>query len=140
MIDYMLKIANRPGRAAGKGFYEYPTKREKYISSEVVKYFYKSQNSSNQEEMVERLYFSQSIEAVRCFEEKIVTSAADANIGSIFGWGFPLFSGGVIQFINNYGLEKFRDTANILCDKHGERFCPPKLLDRMIDNGEDCFK
>ena len=140
VIDYMLKIANRPGRAAGKGFYEYPTKREKYISSEVVKYFYKSQNSSNQDEMVERFYFSQSIEAVRCFEEKIVTSAADANIGSIFGWGFPLFSGGVIQFINNYGLEEFRDRANILCDRHGERFCPPKLLNRMIDNGEDCFK
>ncbi len=140
VIDYMLNIAKRPGRVAGKGFYEYSSKKEKYISPEVIKYFYKSQNSSTLEEMIERFYFSQSIEAVRCFEEKIVTSVSDANIGSIFGWGFPLFSGGVIQFINNYGLEKFRDRANVLCDNYGERFCSPKLLDRMIDNGENCFK
>ena len=140
VIDYMLKIAKRPGRAAGKGFYEYKPTREKYISPEVVRYFYKTQNTLTQEEMIERFYFSQSIEAVRCFEEKILTSAADANIGSIYGWGFPLFSGGVIQFINSYGLENFRDRANILCDKYGKRFCPPKLLDKMIDSGEDYFK
>ena len=90
--------------------------------------------------MVERFYFSQSIEAIRCFEEKVLESVADANIGSIYGWGFPLFSGGIIQYINNYGLENFRDRANILCSNHGERFCPPKFLDTMIENEESSFK
>ena len=140
VIDYMLKVAKRTGRAAGKGFYEYPENNEKYIWPGIVKHFHLSQKPSTQEQMVERFYFSQSIEAIRCFEEKVLESVADANIGSIYGWGFPLFSGGIIQYINNYGLEKFRDRANILCSNHGERFCPPKFLDTMIENEEISFK
>ena len=94
----------------------------------------------SQKEMVERFYFSQSIEAVRCLEEKVIESDIDANIGSIHGWGFPLFTGGVIQFVNNYGLKKFRDKANQLCKAYGKRFSPPQLLEAMIKNGEKSFK
>ena len=140
VIDYMLGEAKRPGRASGKGFYEYSQKNEKYIWPGIVKRFHSSQNQSSQKEMMERFYFSQAIEAVRCLEEKVLLSIADANIGSIYGWGFPLFTGGVIQYINNYGLEKFRNRANKLSNKHGERFCPPKLLDQMIENGKTLFR
>ena len=140
VIDYMLGEAKRPGRASGKGFYEYSQKNEKYIWPGIVKRFHSSQNKSSQKEMIERFYFSQAIEAVRCLEEKVLLSIADANIGSIYGWGFPLFTGGVIQYINNYGLEKFRNRANKLSDKYGERFCPPKLLDQMIENGKTLFR
>ena len=140
VIDYMLGEAKRPGRASGKGFYEYSQKNEKYMWPGIVKRFHSSQNQSSQKEMMERFYFSQAIEAVRCLEEKVLLSIADANIGSIYGWGFPLFTGGVIQYINNYGLEKFRNRANKLSNKHGERFCPPKLLDQMIENGKTLFR
>ena len=140
VIDYMLGEAKRPGRASGKGFYEYSQKNEKYLWPGIVKRFHSSQNQSSQKEMMERFYFSQAIEAVRCLEEKVLLSIADANIGSIYGWGFPLFTGGVIQYINNYGLEKFRNRANKLSDKYGERFCPPKLLDQMIENGKTLFR
>lgn len=140
VIDYMLGEAKRPGRASGKGFYEYSQKNEKYIWPGIVKRFHSSQNQSSQKEMMERFYFSQAIEAVRCLEEKVLLSIADANIGSIYGWGFPLFTGGVIQYINNYGLEKFRNRANKLSNKYGERFCPPKLLDQMIENGKTLFR
>ena len=140
VIDYMLGEAKRPGRASGKGFYEYSQKNEKYIWPGIVKRFHSSQNQSSQKEMMERFYFSQAIEAVRCLEEKVLLSIADANIGSIYGWGFPLFTGGVIQYVNNYGLEKFRNRANKLSNKYGERFCPPKLLDQMIENGKTLFR
>ena len=140
VIDYMLGEAKRPGRASGKGFYEYSQKNEKYIWPGILKRFHSSQNQSSQKEMMERFYFSQAIEAVRCLEEKVLLSIADANIGSIYGWGFPLFTGGVIQYINNYGLEKFRNRANKLSNKYGERFCPPKLLDQMIENGKTLFR
>ena len=140
VIDYMLGEAKRPGRASGKGFYEYSQKNEKYMWPGIVKRFHSSQNQLSQKEMMERFYFSQAIEAVRCLEEKVLLSIADANIGSIYGWGFPLFTGGVIQYINNYGLEKFRNRANKLSDKYGERFCPPKLLDQMIENGKTLFR
>jgi 3-hydroxyacyl-CoA dehydrogenase/enoyl-CoA hydratase/3-hydroxybutyryl-CoA epimerase len=136
----MLDQAKRPGRAAGKGFYEYPNNNQKYIWPGIIKRFYSTKNISSQEEMIERFYFSQAIEAVRCFEEEVLVSTADANIGSIYGWGFPLYTGGIIQYINNYGLEKFRDQADKLYNMHGERFCPPKLLNQMIENGKTCFK
>lgn len=140
VINYMLDQAKRPGRAAGKGFYEYPNNNQKYIWPGIIKRFYSTKNISSQEEMFERFYFSQAIEAVRCFEEEVLVSTADANIGSIYGWGFPLYTGGIIQYINNYGLEKFRDQADKLYNMHGERFCPPKLLNQMIENGKTCFK
>ena len=140
VIDFMLNDVKRPGRAHEKGFYEYPKNREKYIWPGLAKRFQSLQKPISQKEMVERFYFSQSIEAVRCFEEKVIESDIDANIGSIHGWGFPLFTGGVIQFVNNYGLKKFRDKANQLCSMYGKRFSPPQLLDSMIKNGEKSFK
>ena len=140
VIDFMLDDAKRPGRAHEKGFYEYPKNSEKYIWSGLAKRFQSSQKPMSQKEMVERFYFSQSIEAIRCLEEKVIESDVDANIGSIHGWGFPLFTGGVIQFVNNYGLKKFRDKANQLCKAYGKRFSPPQLLESMIKNGERSFK
>ena len=140
VIDFMLNDAKRSGRAQEKGFYEYPKNSEKYIWPGLAKRFQSTQKPISQKEMVERFYFSQSIEAVRCFEEKVIESDIDANIGSIHGWGFPLFTGGVIQFVNNYGLKKFRDKANQLCSMYGKRFSPPQLLDSMIKNGEKSFK
>ena len=140
VIDFMLNDAKRSGRAQEKGFYEYPKNSEKYIWPGLAKRFQSTQKPISQKEMVERFYFSQSIEALRCFEEKVVESDIDANIGSIHGWGFPLFTGGVIQFVNNYGLKKFRDKANQLYSMYGKRFSPPQLLDSMIKNGEKSFK
>ena len=140
VIDFMLDDAKRPGKAHGKGFYEYPKNTEKFIWPGITKRFHSPQKPISQKEMVERFYFSQSIEAVRCFEEKVIESEMDANIGSIHGWGFPLFTGGVIQYINNYGLKKFHDKANQLSNMYGKRFSSPQLLDSMIKNGEKSFK
>ncbi|MEQ9736927.1 MAG: hypothetical protein RLN67_06840 [Algiphilus sp.] len=81
--------------------------------------------------MIERMLFAQANEAARCFEENVVTSVADANIGSIFGWGFAPFQGGALQFINAYGVEAFVARAHALADRFGERFRPAESLQRM---------
>ena len=57
-------------------------------------------------------------------------------MGSVLGWGFPSKKGGTLQFANDYGLINFRNRANELADKYGERFNPPKLLEKMVENGE----
>ena len=57
--------------------------------------------------MIDRMLFAQVIETIRCYEEGVLNSVADANIGSIgvsqhfFGWGFPAFKGGTLQFVND---------------------------------------
>jgi 3-hydroxyacyl-CoA dehydrogenase/enoyl-CoA hydratase/3-hydroxybutyryl-CoA epimerase len=80
--------------------------------------------------------FIQALETVRCYEEGVLTSVADANIGSIFGWGFAPFKGGTLQYINDYGLPKFVDRSRELAKKFGERFKPPALLVKMVESGE----
>ena len=95
-----------------------------------------TENPVPQEEMIDRFCFSQVIETIRCYEEGVLTSVAEANIGSIFGWGFPPFKGGTLQYVNDYGISAFRDRAKELADKYGERFAPPELLLEMVSKGK----
>ncbi|MBW7883555.1 MAG: hypothetical protein H3C34_13130, partial [Caldilineaceae bacterium] len=60
--------------------------------------------------------------------EGVLTSVADANIGSIFGWGFPPFKGGTLQFINDFGVARFVERCRALAALYGPRFEPPALL------------
>ena len=82
------------------------------------------------------MMFVQAIETVRCLQEKVVMSAADANLGSIFGWGFAPFKGGTLQYINDYGLPEFLARAASLAENFGERFAPPDLLREMASAGK----
>ncbi len=90
------------------------------------------------EDMKERMLFIEAMEAVKCFEEGVIESVADANIGSIFGIGFPGWTGGVIQYINQYegGLKGFVVRAQELAAKYGDRFNPPALLVEKAEKGE----
>jgi 3-hydroxyacyl-CoA dehydrogenase/enoyl-CoA hydratase/3-hydroxybutyryl-CoA epimerase len=81
-------------------------------------------------DMKERMLFAEALEAVKCFDEGVITSVPDANIGSIMGIGFPPWTGGVMQFINGYpgGLPGFVARAQELADRYGSRFTPPASL------------
>ena len=134
VLDKML-AHKRPGRAAGAGFYEYNGK-EKQLWPELTELFMDGQKQLSQEEMIDRILFIQAIETVRCLEEGVLHSAADANLGSIFGWGFAPFHGGTLQFINAYGLKKFITRSEELAQRYGERFTPPALLREMAGKGK----
>ena len=84
-----------------------------------------------QQELVDRLMFIQANEAARCFEENVVRSVADANIGSIFGWGFAPHQGGALQFINAMGVQRFVARSRELARQHGARFEPAAILVQM---------
>jgi 3-hydroxyacyl-CoA dehydrogenase/enoyl-CoA hydratase/3-hydroxybutyryl-CoA epimerase len=135
----MVTELGRKGKAHKAGFYEYPEGEVKYLWPALLEYFPLNGGSVlSQEEMIERMMFVQSLETVRCYEEGVVRSVADANIGSIFGWGFPPFKGGTLQYINDYGLPDFVARSHELAQQYGERFEPPELLVKMARN-EDTF-
>ncbi|HET6859077.1 MAG TPA: 3-hydroxyacyl-CoA dehydrogenase NAD-binding domain-containing protein [Streptomyces sp.] len=139
VIDRMVDEFGRPGRSGGAGFYEYgedgkrtrlwPGLREHFTRPGVEIPF---------TDMKERMLFSEALDTVRCFEEGVLTSVADANIGSIMGIGFPAWTGGAIQYINGYegGLPGFVARARELTEKYGERFTPPALLLEKAERGE----
>ena len=136
VIDLMTEKLNRLGRANGRGFYEYPDNGKKYLWPELKKHFPPTKNPLSQNKMMERMLFVQVIETIRCYEENVVTSVEDANIGSIFGWGFAPLKGGTLQFVNDYGIQEFEKQAQKLAKKYGERFAPPELLIEMAANDQ----
>ena len=79
-------------------------------------------------ELKDRILYRQAIETARCFEEGVLSAAHDANVGSIYGIGFPAWTGGAMQFIDSVGTARFVKRADELAKKFGERFAPPKLL------------
>jgi 3-hydroxyacyl-CoA dehydrogenase/enoyl-CoA hydratase/3-hydroxybutyryl-CoA epimerase len=132
VMEIMISDLNRTGKSNNGGFYEYPKDAKKYLWPQLKNYFTISKEELDEQEIIDRFYFSQVIETIRCFEERIITSVSDANIGSMLGWGFPRQKGGTLQFVNDYGLLLFQKRAQELMNKYGSRFSPPKLLDEMI--------
>lgn len=137
VIDAMLECHQRPGKAAGGGFYDYPAGGKKQLWPGLKEAFAESAQQPEAQEVRDRLLFIQAIETVRCLEEGVLTSVADANIGSVFGIGFAAWSGGALQFINQYGVARFVARARELAERHGERFAPPSLLlDKAATGGQ----
>jgi len=128
VIDLLVNEYKRPGKAAGGGFYDYPQGAPKHLWPELKSRFEKADGQIAARDVRDRLLFIQAIETVRCLEEGVLLSTADANIGSIFGIGFAGWSGGALQFINQYGLKDFVARAQYLTEQYGERFEPPALL------------
>ena len=136
VVVRMVQEFNRPGRAAGGGFYEYPKDGKKILWPELAKTFSRPGVTWDFEELKERLLYRQAIETARCLEEGVLTNVGDGNIGSIFGIGFPAWTGGALQYINSIGAAKFVARADAFAKKYGERFAPPKLLrDLAAGNG-----
>lgn len=134
VLDKMIELG-RPGRAGGGGFYDYDG-RNKQLWSGLADIFLDGQEQLPQEEMIDRITFIQSIETARCVEEGVLESTADANLGSIFGWGYAPFNGGTLQFINAYGVDKFVARSKELAETYGDRFNPPQILMDMAEKGE----
>lgn len=135
VVEKMLTM-NRAGRAAGAGFYEYPTDGgKKFLWPSLTEYF-PTKSGVSEKDRIERMMFIQAIETIRCLEEKVLRSVPDANIGSIYGWGFAPFKGGALQYVNDYGIPEFMIRAEQLCAQYGERFAVPLLLHQMVKDGK----
>ncbi|MGU9854939.1 3-hydroxyacyl-CoA dehydrogenase NAD-binding domain-containing protein [Pseudomonas sp. LF245] len=128
VIDLLVNEYKRLGKAAGGGFYDYPVGGQKQLWPELKNRFERPGQRISAQDVRDRLLFIQAIETVRCVEEGVLMSTADANVGSIFGIGFAAWSGGALQFINQYGLNDFIARARYLAEQYGERFTPPALL------------
>ncbi|WP_215454145.1 3-hydroxyacyl-CoA dehydrogenase NAD-binding domain-containing protein [Streptomyces sp. ATCC 21386] len=139
VIDRMVDEFGRPGRSGGAGFYDYGTDgRRARLWPGLREHFTKPGHRIPFRDMQERMLFSEALDTVRLLEEGVLTSVADANIGSIFGIGFPGWTGGVLQYINGYdgGLPGFVARARELAGRYGERFEPPALLVEKAEKGE----
>ena len=142
VIDRMIDEFGRPGRAGGAGFYEYAEGRRTRLWPGLAEHFGDPELDPATipfEDLKERMLFIEALEAVKCYDEGVLTSVADANVGSILGIGFPGWTGGVLQYVNQYrgGLLGFVARARELAQRYGARFEPPASLVARAERGEE---
>jgi len=124
LVERMVKELKRSGRAAGGGFYDYPTEpgAKKHLWPELKTLFEKPGVAWDINELKDRLLYRQAVETARCLSEGVLTTVHDANIGSIFGIGFPAWTGGAMQFIYGMGIDAFVARCAELAAKFGPGF------------------
>jgi len=130
LVADLVRNHSRPGRAGGGGFYEYPTEKgaKKFLWPKLKDLFEKSDAQWDITDLKDRLLYRQAVETARCLSENVLTTVHDANIGSIFGIGFPAWTGGAMQFIYGMGVDAFETRAAELATKYGDGF---KLTDEV---------
>ncbi|MET8966792.1 3-hydroxyacyl-CoA dehydrogenase NAD-binding domain-containing protein [Streptomyces hydrogenans] len=139
VIDRMVDEFGRPGRSGGAGFYDYDESGKRArLWPGLREHFTRPGYEIPFRDMQERMLFSEALDTVRLLEEGVLTSVADANIGSIMGIGFPAWTGGILQYVNGYegGVAGFVARARELAETYGERFTPPALLVEKAERGE----
>jgi len=122
VIQTMVETLDRKGKRFGKGFYSYPEDAPKHLWPGLGEHFPVSGNQPGIEELKKRLMTIQALETARCVEEGVVTHAEDGDIGSIFGWGFPPYTGGTLSYIDTIGIGHFVAECDRMAASYGNRF------------------
>jgi len=138
IVDRVIHEFGRKGKLSGAGFYEYVDGKRAALWPGLLENFGGGTTQMPFEDMKERMLFAEAIETVKCFDEGVLRTVEDANIGSILGIGFPGWTGGVVQYINGYegGPAGFVARARELADRYGPQFTPPASLVAKAAAGE----
>ena len=129
LVQRMVKELNRPGRAAGAGFYDYADGKKVQLWPGLKAEFEKPGMAWDMATLKDRILYRQSVETARCLAEGVLSSVHDGNIGSIFGIGFPAWTGGALQFIYGMGVDAFAKRCAELEQNYGPRFA---LTEKVI--------
>lgn len=128
-LQKMSEELNRPaGRQGRPGFYTHDTKGKIRLWTELNEHFPVTKEDFDRLRMKDRFLFSQVIEAGWCLQEKVITEPAAANLASVYGWGFPGYTGGVLRYLSSYGKTPFIARCEELKERYGQRFTVPKYL------------
>jgi len=135
-VRQFVEVLKRPGKRFGAGFYDYPKDGRKFLWPGLAEHFPLALQQPDVEEVKKRVLYRQALEAARCMEEKVVTTAAEADLGSILGWGFPAWTGGTLSFIDTVGVRNFVAECDRLAKRYGKRFKPSKWLRERAERNE----
>lgn len=135
VVNFLYEEHNRGGRHHGGGFYDY-TEQGKAIWPPLLEKYYRADVELHDQEIKDRILFRPVIESLKCLDEGVLRSVADGNIGSALGIGAPQWTGGYIQFVNTYGLQRFIDRCTELAGTYGDRFIAPDIVARKIAANE----
>jgi 3-hydroxyacyl-CoA dehydrogenase / enoyl-CoA hydratase / 3-hydroxybutyryl-CoA epimerase len=121
--EFLLR--SRLGKKTGAGIYDYNERQERIDSSVVASIFPTARTQPSSEEVENRLFVIQAIEALHAVREGIIGDTALADLASVLGWSYPPSRRGVLGYIEYLGRSTFEQRCIALQKKHGERFVIP---------------
>jgi 3-hydroxyacyl-CoA dehydrogenase/enoyl-CoA hydratase/3-hydroxybutyryl-CoA epimerase len=132
----MVENEKRPSKKDGAGFYEYPKGDKKKLWSKLDEKFKSNIDTLDEETIGKRLLHFQALESYRCLEEGVLRSTTDGDLGSVLGWGFPIYTGGSLSYIDYVGMKKFIAECDDFTEKYGVRFSVPDSLRQLAEQGK----
>ncbi|RDB44052.1 fatty acid oxidation complex subunit alpha FadB [Halomonas sp. DQ26W] len=133
----------RLGQKNDKGFYSYEEDKKgkpKKVSDDsayaLVKQVVKEQKTFSDDDIIARMMVPLCLETVRCLEDDIVSTPAEADMALIYGIGFPPFRGGALRYIDAMGVGEFVKLAEGLAEELGPLYAPTDKLRKMAEAGD----
>ena len=132
-----LVADDRKGRKNGRGFYRYENGKSQGVDESVYELLGVTPNNTtlSKEDIAWRCALMMVNEAALCFQEGILRSARDGDIGAIFGLGFPPFRGGPFRFVDRHGAAAIVKRMQVYEAQYGSRFAPAPVLLAMASQG-----
>jgi 3-hydroxyacyl-CoA dehydrogenase/enoyl-CoA hydratase/3-hydroxybutyryl-CoA epimerase len=138
VLRKMRDEIGRSSRKTGGAFYEYPEGGGKHLWPGLADHF-PVRDGWDIAELKTRYLYAQAMETARCLEEGVLETPQDADLGAVYGWGFPAWTGGTISYIDTIGLARFVEEADRLAQRHGPRFLPSAWLREKAARGEQFY-
>lgn len=126
----------REGKKAGKGFYDYPEGSKKHLWSGLSDLFPSHPEALDADTAGKRLLHIMALESYRCLEEGVLRNTTDGDIGSLMGFGFPPYTGGVFSYIDYVGPTTFVAECDDFAERFGPRFRVPDSLRTRAESNQ----
>jgi 3-hydroxyacyl-CoA dehydrogenase / enoyl-CoA hydratase / 3-hydroxybutyryl-CoA epimerase len=138
ILNKMLHTLGRAGRKNGRGFYDYPAGGKKHLWAGLAEHF-PTKPGYEFEDLKKRILYVQAMETARCLEYGVLETPEDADLGAVYGWGFPAWTGGTISYIDTVGIDVFVREADRLSQRYGARFAPSAWLREKAARGDSFY-
>ena len=126
----------RKGKKWGAGFYDYPKGSPKKLWPGLAEKYNSNVAYLDKETVGKRILHRQAIEAFKCLKEGVLKSVVDGDLGSVLGWGFPIFTGGALSYIDFVGMQQFVAECDDFTSRFGARFAVPDALRALSEAGK----
>jgi 3-hydroxyacyl-CoA dehydrogenase/enoyl-CoA hydratase/3-hydroxybutyryl-CoA epimerase len=138
-VIFWMADEGRLGKKSNAGFYTYPDGKRGALWDRLAAKYPEADDQPDLHVVQHRLLMAQVLEAVRAFEEGVLTDIREGDVGAILGWGFAPWSGGPFSWLDIIGAPRAVEICESLEAAHGARFKAPALLRDIAAKGDSFY-
>ncbi|PTV96389.1 3-hydroxyacyl-CoA dehydrogenase [Rhodobacter aestuarii] len=138
-VVFWMADQGRLGKKADAGFYSYAGGKRAGLWAGLADQYPRAEEQPELTEVQHRLLMAQVLEAVRAFEQGVLTDIREGDVGAILGWGFAPWSGGPFAWLDIIGAPRAVEICEALEAAYGPRFNAPALLRDIVEKGDSFY-